>query len=83
MVWQRLRVPGNTSLATLHDALQIINGWDDFYLHQFHINGQDYAASDRAWMTNFHGANALMLEDFLFGESVILSRGPPTILCSL
>ena len=42
MVWRRLRVPGQTSLATLHDAIQIANGWDNEHLHLFHIYGVNY-----------------------------------------
>ena len=64
MIWRRLKIPGNTSLAQLHHIIQIVNNWDDEYLHQFHIYGKDYAASDRAWMTNFHGANVVTLDDF-------------------
>ena len=42
MVWRRLRLPGTTSLAMLHDCIQIINEWDNINLHQFHIYGKDY-----------------------------------------
>ena len=34
MVWRRLRVPGVTSLATLHEAIQIIKGWDNDHLQR-------------------------------------------------
>lgn len=36
MVWRRLRIPENTSLAQLHNIIQIAYNWDDEYLHQFH-----------------------------------------------
>lgn len=42
MIWRRLQVPGNTSLAQLHHIIQISYGWDDDYLHRFHIYGKDY-----------------------------------------
>ena len=42
MVGRRLRVPGVTSLARLHDCIHIINGWDDDHLNQFRIFGKDY-----------------------------------------
>jgi hypothetical protein len=37
MIWRRLRLQGNTSLAGLHHIIQIAMGWDDEYLHYFHI----------------------------------------------
>ncbi|EGO9689650.1 plasmid pRiA4b ORF-3 family protein [Escherichia coli] len=42
MVWRRLRIAANTSLAALHFIIQIIQGWGDDHLHQFHIYGKDY-----------------------------------------
>jgi len=33
MVWRRLKNPGNTSIAQLHEAIQITFGWDDEYLN--------------------------------------------------
>ncbi|MFT6367250.1 MAG: hypothetical protein ACJASY_002669 [Halioglobus sp.] len=43
MIWRRLRVQGNTSLADLHYIIQVAMGWDDYYLHHFHIYGEDYS----------------------------------------
>ncbi|MFV8908416.1 hypothetical protein ABQ333_24645 [Serratia fonticola] len=37
MVWRRLRIAADTSLAALHFIFQILLGWGDDYLHQFHI----------------------------------------------
>ena len=42
MVSRRLRIAANTSLATLHFIIQIIQDWDDDHLHQFHIYSKDY-----------------------------------------
>ncbi len=42
MVWRRLRLSGDTSLAALHYMIQIVFGWYDDYLHKFHIYGKDY-----------------------------------------
>jgi hypothetical protein len=33
MIWQRLCVPGIASLAMLYHCIQVINGWDDYYLN--------------------------------------------------
>ncbi|UJC63360.1 hypothetical protein J0660_25745 (plasmid) [Salmonella enterica subsp. enterica serovar Agona] len=40
MVWRRLRIAADTSLAALHFIFQIVQGWGDDHLHQFHIYGK-------------------------------------------
>ncbi|MBC3219740.1 IS1096 element passenger TnpR family protein [Serratia fonticola] len=45
MVWRRLRIAADTSLAALHFIFQIVQGFGDDYLHQFHIHGTDYGIS--------------------------------------
>ncbi len=41
-IWRRIWVPANTTLARLHDILQIAMGWTDSHLHQFSIHGERY-----------------------------------------
>lgn len=43
-VWRRFCVPGSTKLSRLHTTLQIVMGWEDFHLHQFHIDGEVYGS---------------------------------------
>jgi len=69
MVWRRFRVPGATSLATLHHCIQIVNNWDDFYLHQFHIYGKDYGTSNSGGFSSAYGADKTCLDDFGFDVS--------------
>lgn len=45
MIWRRLQIDGNTSIADLHYIIQIAMGWNDDYLHHFHIHGMDYGIS--------------------------------------
>jgi Plasmid pRiA4b ORF-3-like protein len=42
MIWRRLLVRSDSTLANLHDMLQIAFGWTDFHLHRFRIHGRDY-----------------------------------------
>jgi Plasmid pRiA4b ORF-3-like protein len=49
LVWRRLLVHCNTSLAHLHDILQIAFAWSGEHLYDFHIHGKDYGS---------HGADA-------------------------
>ncbi len=41
-IWRRVVVPGNVSLARLHEVVQIVFGWTDTHLHQFEIAGSVY-----------------------------------------
>jgi hypothetical protein len=41
-IWRRIQVPGDITLAKLHDILQVVMGWDDYHLHQFMIGGTYY-----------------------------------------
>jgi hypothetical protein len=66
MVWRRFRVPANTSLAILHKLIQIINGWNDFSLHKFHIYGKDYGINYIGGVHYPNDVYAVCLEDFNF-----------------
>src|SRR5437762_1577200 len=43
VISRRIQVTGNTSLAKLHDILQITMGWTNSHLHQFSIGNQAYS----------------------------------------
>ncbi len=45
LIWRRLRVTSDTTIARLHDILQTVMGWEDLHLHQFHIHGRTYGIS--------------------------------------
>lgn len=42
MVWRRLLVPADTTVAGLHEILQVTFGWSDEALHRFTIHGVEY-----------------------------------------
>ncbi|QJU42334.1 IS1096 element passenger TnpR family protein [Serratia marcescens] len=42
MVWRRLSIAADTSLAALHFIFLIRQGLGDDHLHPFHIYGKDY-----------------------------------------
>jgi len=42
LIWRRLLVTSDTTIAQLHDVLQIAVGWEDLHLHQFRIHGKVY-----------------------------------------
>ena len=42
MIWRRLLVRSDSTIADLHSILQIAMGWTDTHLHQFRIQGRKY-----------------------------------------
>jgi hypothetical protein len=44
LIWRRLLVHGDASLADLHATLQVAFGWTDEHLHRFVVHGSDYDA---------------------------------------
>jgi len=46
-IWRRLHVRSDSSIATLHELLQIAFDWSDFHLHRFVIRGKEYGLSRR------------------------------------
>ena len=42
LIWRRLLVRRDTTLAQLHHILQLIFDWSGEHLHEFHIYGKDY-----------------------------------------
>ena len=45
LIWRRLLVRSDTTLAHLHAILQIVFAWSDEHLYGFHIHGQEYGSS--------------------------------------
>jgi hypothetical protein len=45
LIWRRLLVHSETTLAQLHTILQMVFAWSDEHLHSFHIHGREYGSS--------------------------------------
>jgi hypothetical protein len=45
LIWRRLLVRSDTTLAHLHDVLQMVFHWSDEHLHSFQIHGREYGSS--------------------------------------
>jgi hypothetical protein len=45
-IWRRLLVPGELTLARLHDMLQLAMGWEDDHLHEFRVGQRRYGPPD-------------------------------------
>jgi hypothetical protein len=41
LIWRRLLVPSDASIAQLREVLQVAFGWEDMHLHRFEIRGRE------------------------------------------
>ena len=48
-VWRELRLRGDTTLAELHEVLQVAMGWTNSHLYLFHAGGKKYGEPDPEW----------------------------------
>ncbi|AJJ61750.1 plasmid pRiA4b ORF-3-like family protein [Yersinia aldovae 670-83] len=66
MVWRRLRIAADTLQTALHFLFQIVQGWGDDYLHQFHIYGKDYCISYDGGIGFPDNLFRIVIDDFSF-----------------
>jgi hypothetical protein len=43
LIWRRQLLRSNSTVAQLHQALQVAFGWEDEHLNRFEIRGREYA----------------------------------------
>jgi hypothetical protein len=64
LVWRRVLVRSDTTIAQLHDVLQIAMGWEDMHLQQFRIHGKAYGVYHEGGMTFADNPHSVRLSDF-------------------
>ena len=64
LIWRRLLVSNETSVAELHDILQIVFGWSGEHLHRFRIHGRDYGVPQWGGMVFEEDARQVPLSRF-------------------
>lgn len=53
MIGRRILVRSESSIAQLHDVIQIAFSWSDSHLHRFRIHGRDYGIrAPNSWMAH-------------------------------
>ena len=45
MIWRRILLRSDQTIADLHYTIQIVMGWSDSHLNRFHIHGKDYGGA--------------------------------------
>ena len=66
MIWRRLVVSADNTLADLHYVIQIAFGWTDYHLHRFRIHGKEFGIPRLGGPWYSQDARHLRLIDFHF-----------------
>ena len=64
MIWRRLLVHRDSSLADLPGCIQLAFGWRDTYLHQFTLYGKAYGLYREGGISFSEDARHVYLRDF-------------------
>jgi hypothetical protein len=65
-IWRHLLVRSDSTIAQLHDTLQIAFGWTDEHLHQFLIRGKPYGVWKPGGISFCDNPHQVRLRDFHF-----------------
>ena len=66
IIWRRLLVRDDSTIADLHYTLQIVMGWTDSHLHRFRIHGKDYGVAHIGGCSFADDPRQVRLTDFGF-----------------
>jgi hypothetical protein len=64
MIWRRLLLSSETSIAQLHEYIQIAFDWSGEHLHCFRIQGKDYGSADLGGIRFVDNPHKLLLSRF-------------------
>ena len=64
MIWRRILVSSDSTIADLHYIIQIVMGWKEEHLHQFLIHGVHYGISYPGTGGFIHNAHQVKLSQF-------------------
>jgi Plasmid pRiA4b ORF-3-like protein len=66
LIWRRLLVRADSTLADLHYIIQIAFSWTDFHLHRFRLRKKDFAVPRIAGLPGAHDARQVTLGELRF-----------------
>ena len=64
-IWRAIRVPADLTLPQLHKVLQVVMGWSNAHLHQYHVQGRIYGTPDGEFDTSLLSEVGVYLNDVL------------------
>lgn len=64
MIWRRVKIRSDSTIADLHYIIQIAMGWTDSHLHRFIIHGKHYGIAQVGGMWFSDDPRAVKLLDF-------------------
>lgn len=70
-LWRRIQIPVVETLDTLHQAIQILFGWDGDHLHVFEVGAKRYGADDMSLEDVADAVDCTLKEAFEAGDGVI------------
>src|SRR5215475_3732833 len=62
LIWRRVLVRSDSTLADLHYIIQIAMNWSNVYLHRFTIHGKHFAVLRRG-VVEAHSADDMRLDE--------------------
>ena len=63
LIWRRVVVSSDITLAQLHEVVQVAMGWWDEHLNRFHIHGQDHGVA-KIGTAGYGNPHGVRLADF-------------------
>ena len=78
LIWRRLLIPADTTIASLHALLQIAFGWTGTHLHRFVVQGREYGIA-------YVGGPSFSVTHGRFGWAILACGAPkdsPTTMTS-
>lgn len=63
MVWRRIQVPADYTLARLHKVIQAVMDWQDYHLHEFTVKGRAYGEPEQDEENRLLDERTLRLRD--------------------
>lgn len=64
MIWRRVKIRSDSTIADLHYIIQIAMGWTDSHLHRFIIHGKQYGIAQIGGIWFPDDAREIKLSDF-------------------
>jgi Plasmid pRiA4b ORF-3-like protein len=65
-VWRRILIPGDATVRTLHETVQVVMGWSNCHLHRFTVHGREYGLTYEGGISFADRPDKVRLSEFHF-----------------